>query len=168
MITADWVRMMAHYAAWQNAAQIAALGDVDAEAFEAARGSFFGSIRGTLNHLLWADRMWMSRLAGMAQPSSGSIAMSVEETPDRDAYIAARLEHDRAVGQWAAGLTDAELRGDLTWYSGAAGREIARPLALCVTHMINHGTHHRGQIHAMLTAAGARPGDTDLFLMPGL
>jgi uncharacterized damage-inducible protein DinB len=36
----------------------------------------------------------------------------------------------------------------------------------CVTHFFNHQTHHRGQVHAMLTAAGAKPGDTDLFIMP--
>jgi uncharacterized damage-inducible protein DinB len=43
---------------------------------------------------------------------------------------------------------------------------VARPRALCIAHFFNHQTHHRGQIHAMLTAAGARPGNTDLFLMP--
>ena len=46
------------------------------------------------------------------------------------------------------------------------GREVSRPRALCVLHMFNHQTHHRGQIHAMLTAAGARPGVTDLAFMP--
>ena len=51
-------------------------------------------------------------------------------------------------------------------FPGMLGREVAKPKALCITHMFNHGTHHRGQIHAMLTAAGATPGDTDLFIMP--
>jgi uncharacterized damage-inducible protein DinB len=32
-------------------------------------------------------------------------------------------------------------------------------------HFFNHQTHHRGQVHAILTAAGAKPGDTDLFLI---
>jgi uncharacterized damage-inducible protein DinB len=31
--------------------------------------------------------------------------------------------------------------------------------------MFNHQTHHRGQAHAMLTAAGAKPQDTDLIMM---
>jgi uncharacterized damage-inducible protein DinB len=39
-------------------------------------------------------------------------------------------------------------------------------MALCVAHFFNHQTHHRGQVHAMLTAAGAQPGDTDLFILP--
>jgi uncharacterized damage-inducible protein DinB len=37
-----------------------------------------------------------------------------------------------------------------------------------VAHFFNHQTHHRGQIHCMLTQAGALPHDTDLSMMPGL
>ena len=53
--------------------------------------------------------------------------------------------------------------------SGAANREVRAPLRLLVTHFFNHQTHHRGQVHAMLTAAGQETGDTDLFLLiPGI
>ncbi|MEM6727609.1 MAG: DinB family protein, partial [Pseudomonadota bacterium] len=55
--------------------------------------------------------------------------------------------------------------GDLSWFSGALGRDVTKPLAFCVAHFFNHQTHHRGQIHAMLTAAGHVPPDTDLFLL---
>ena len=47
----------------------------------------------------------------------------------------------------------------------AIGRELSKPRDMLVVHMFNHQTHHRGQVHAMLTAAGARPDDTDLPLM---
>ena len=57
------------------------------------------------------------------------------------------------------------LAGDLTWYSGAAQRSLTGPRWKLVVHFFNHQTHHRGQIHAMLTQAGAKPGDTDLPLM---
>ena len=40
-----------------------------------------------------------------------------------------------------------------------------KPLGLLVPHLFNHQTHHRGQVHAMLTAAGERTGDTDLMLL---
>jgi uncharacterized damage-inducible protein DinB len=107
----------------------------------------------------------MHRLAGQPKPAQRSIGDSVAETPDWPAYRAARRETDAAIADWAAGLSDADVRGDLTWYSGAAGREIAKPRGLAIVHLFNHQTHHRGQVHAMLTAAGARPDDTDLFLM---
>jgi uncharacterized damage-inducible protein DinB len=31
-----------------------------------------------------------------------------------------------------------------------------------VTHFFNHQTHHRGQVHALLTGFGEQTGDTDL------
>ena len=37
---------------------------------------------------------------------------------------------------------------------------------MLVTHMFNHQTHHRGQVHCMLTQAGAKPSDTDLPFLP--
>lgn len=46
--------------------------------------------------------------------------------------------------------------------------DVVRPKWLVVSHIFNHQTHHRGQIHAMLTAAGAKPQDTDLILMEPL
>ena len=62
-------------------------------------------------------------------------------------------------------VDDAWLGEDLVWFSGAANREIRAPKGLLVTHFFNHQTHHRGQAHAMLTAAGQETGDTDLFLL---
>jgi uncharacterized damage-inducible protein DinB len=37
--------------------------------------------------------------------------------------------------------------------------------SLLVMHFFNHQTHHRGQAHAMITAAGEQTGDTDLPLV---
>jgi uncharacterized damage-inducible protein DinB len=78
---------------------------------------------------------------------------------------AAREQADADITRWAAKVDDAWLADDLTWFSGAANREIRAPLRLLVTHFFNHQTHHRGQVHAMLTAAGQETGDTDLFLL---
>jgi uncharacterized damage-inducible protein DinB len=58
------------------------------------------------------------------------------------------------------------LWGDLTGYSDVSGRELTEPKALCVTHSFNHQTDYRGQIHAMLTAAGKNPQPTDFPFMP--
>jgi len=50
----------------------------------------------------------------------------------------------------------------LSWYSGAIQAEVRRPRWVLAIQLFNHGTHHRGQVHAMLTAAGAKPDDTDV------
>jgi len=165
MISATYARTMARYNAWQNRSLYTAAGGLPDAARRADRGAFFGSIHGTLSHLLWGDRMWMSRFAGLDRPPGG-IPESAALFVDWADLSAARDETDAAILAWTDGLTDAALAGDYSYWSSAAGREISRPLGLLVTHFFNHQTHHRGQVHAMLTAAGARPEDTDLFLMP--
>ena len=165
VIGPGYARAMARYNAWQNEGLLLAAGTVDDAAREADLGAHFGSIRATFSHLLWADRVWMSRLAGWEKPAGG-IADSAGHETDWDRLREARAAEDGRITDWADGLADSALSGVLTWWSGAAGREVSMPRALCAMHMVNHQTHHRGQIHAMLTAAGARPGDTDLFLMP--
>lgn len=126
------------------------------------RGAFFGSIHGTLNHLLWADRMWMSRFDGWDKPAV-PLAGSRDLIECFDVLWPARVEADAALLGWAAHVERTWLDGRLTWFSGAVGREVSRPVATLVVHLFNHQTHHRGQVHAMLTAAGQDTGDTDLF-----
>jgi uncharacterized damage-inducible protein DinB len=71
MIDIGYVQRMARYNHWQNQ-NLYGVADVlsDAER-RRQRGAFFGSIHATLNHLLWADRIWMSRLAGTPPPTGG-------------------------------------------------------------------------------------------------
>jgi len=82
---------------------------------------------------------------------------------------AEREKADKDISRWANKVDDSWLAEDLTWFSGAANREVRAPLRLLVTHFFNHQTHHRGQVHAMLTAAGQQTDDTDLFpLVPAI
>ena len=77
MIDADYARTMARYTAWQNESVINAASGLDEAARCADRGAFFGSIAGTLNHLLWGDRIWMNRFAGIDEPKGATIRESV-------------------------------------------------------------------------------------------
>jgi uncharacterized damage-inducible protein DinB len=165
MIGAQFVRTMARYNAWQNAGLYAAADTLDDAAREAGRGAFFGSIRGTLSHLLWGDTIWMSRFDGWDRPAVG-IPGSPDWITDWDELAHRRKAADELILDWSIRVSDAALAGDLSWYSGALKADVTKPMPLCVVHFFNHQTHHRGQVHAMLTAAGARPGDTDLFIMP--
>ena len=165
MITADYCRTMARYNAWQNNGLRSIVDQMDPEELTKDRGAFFGSIFGTLNHLLWGDQLWMSRFDGGDHPAGG-IAESVDLTPTPSAWFAERFRTDGRITEWARRLNEIDLVGDLTWISGAMNATVTKPVAFCVTHFFNHQTHHRGQVHAMLTAAGRRPLDTDLFFMP--
>lgn len=166
MIGAKHARTMAAYNKWQNDSLYGAAEALDDSTRRADRGAFFGSIHGTLNHILWGDRMWMSRFSGSAKPTQPNFAGSVEEGGDWPDLKSARTEMDQAIINWAAGLDDERLAGDLSWFSGALQADVSKPMWMLVTHFFNHQTHHRGQVHAMLTAAGAKPDDTDLFIMP--
>lgn len=164
MITPDWVRMMAAYNAEMNRRLYAAASRLPEHARIHGRGAFWGSIHGTFCHLLWGDRMWMSRFAGWPKPDRG-LRDSATLEPDFAALRAAREEADAGIIAWASAVDPAWLGGELRWFSGAAQREMRRSTAVLVTHFFNHQTHHRGQAHAMLTAAGEQTGDTDLMLV---
>lgn len=165
MITPDYVQMMARYNRWQNQSMYAAAATLSPDARAEDRGAFFGSIHATLSHLLWGDTIWMSRFAGGGAPGGG-IAGSPAFAPDWDVLCRDRVAMDDRIVGWASALDPIAPGTQLAWHSGALGRDVQKPLTLCITHFFNHQTHHRGQVHAMLTAAGARPGDTDLFILP--
>ena len=165
MITPDYCATMARYNRWQNAHLIAAADTLAPEALTQDRGAFFGSILGTFSHVLWGDLIWLSRLTGSPAPRmpiGGSDRMHEAWEP----FCAERRATDAAIIDKAAALTETDLAGDLAWHSALAGRDFVQPRALLWTHLFNHQTHHRGQIHAMLTAAGATTGSTDLPFMP--
>ena len=165
MISPEYLWVMSRYNRWQNHSLYGAADALDEADRTADRGAFFGSIHGTLSHLLWGDTIWMSRFDGWDAPATG-IAGSPDAEPDWAALKAARTRADARIMEWADRIVPGDLEGDLTWYSGASGRELTKPRTLLVMQLFNHQTHHRGQVHAMLTAAGARPDDTDLPFMP--
>jgi uncharacterized damage-inducible protein DinB len=161
MITPAWVRVMAAYNAEMNRRVYAAADTLTPAQRGADRGAFFGSVHGTLSHLLWGDSTWMHRFAGWPKPEGG-----IRESPrlfaEWEALKAARVAADARIADWAAAVDPSWLSGELRWFSAAANRDMAQPAWLLVTHFFNHQTHHRGQIHALLTGFGAATGDTDL------
>jgi uncharacterized damage-inducible protein DinB len=166
MIDPAYCQMMARYNRWQNQNLIAAADTLSDAARRQQRGAFFGSIFATLNHLLWADTIWLHRFSGSEKPQQPNIPGSVTEAADWQSYCERRAAKTGDFIAWADGVTQARLDGDLVWYSGASKKDMVRPLGMMAVHVFNHQTHQRGQIHAMLTAAGAKPDDTDLMLMP--
>ncbi len=165
MIDHNYLRMMTRYNKWQNTAVYAAADRLSDADRRLDRGAFFGTIHATLAHLLWADRIWMSRF-DLGPPPGGSIKDSASFIDDWAALTTARHAMDQMMLEWSDNYAPGAVLGNLDWYSGAAGRNVSAPLGVVLPHIFNHQTHHRGQIHAMLTAAGCQTADTDLFLMP--
>ena len=164
MITPAYIRTMAEYNAEMNRRLYGAAARLSDEERRMPRGAFWGSIHGTLTHILWGDRQWMSRFDAWPKPTT-PIKQSAGMIEDFAALTSERETADRDISRWAAKVDDAWLAEDMTWFSGAANREVTAQKGLLVAHFFNHQTHHRGQAHAMLTAAGQETGDTDLFLL---
>jgi uncharacterized damage-inducible protein DinB len=166
MMTVDLARTMARYNRWQNRSLYGAAATLADAERRRDRGAFFGSIHATLAHILWADLAWLNRFGVLPPPPRGVLKDPGAVFPDWDALSAERRRIDEVMVGWTDGLTPADIAGDLTYHSMASGTTSTRPRGLLLAHLFNHQTHHRGQVHAMLTAAGARPDDTDLPLLP--
>jgi uncharacterized damage-inducible protein DinB len=166
MITPEYARVMAGYNRWQNENLYGCADRLRDEQRREQRGAFFGSVHGTLSHLLWADQIWMSRFAGTPPPKAAGIADSSRMVDSWEDLKRERAAFDDVIIAWADKLDPRWLEGDLTWYSGSAKRELTKPKSMLVVHLFNHQTHHRGQVHCLLTQFGIPPGDTDLPQRP--
>lgn len=166
MIQKEYVLQMARYNAWQNSQLRDVLKHMSPADLVLDRGAFFGSIFGTMNHLLWGDTMWMSRWCSDVAKPAVSGAQSAQATPSFDVWDAQRFSLDGRIRIWAQTLCNMDLCGQVSWYSGATNQHMSMPMTLCVAHMFNHQTHHRGQISQMMSAAGLTPPVSDIIFMP--
>jgi uncharacterized damage-inducible protein DinB len=166
MIDTGYIRTMAGYNRWQNQSLYRAADTLNDSDRTLDKGAFFGSVQATLTHLLWGDKIWMSRFTDAPAPRTKNIPASIGKVQNWASLKREQAEMDSRINAWAIAVMADDLAGDLSWFSGAAGRDISKPLSLLVIHFFNHQTHHRGQVHCLLTLLGATPDATDLFLMP--
>ena len=154
-------QMLAQYNGWANQRLYRACRALSEEAYHDRReAAFFGSIHGTLNHILLGDRVWFDRVEGKR---TGGIS-SLDQILHRDftSLAAARAAEDARIIGIAGGLTTARL-GETLEYDSVAGERHRTRLDRVLTHVFNHQTHHRGQTHGLLSQAGEEPPPLDLI-----
>ncbi|MBL6454593.1 DinB family protein [Belnapia sp. T6] len=144
--------MLAYYNQWANGRLYAAAGQIAPEALAEDRGAFFGSLLGTLNHLLVTDRLWMSRLDG---ESPRGTRLDEVLHHDFDDLHAARLVQDGRLVEYVYGLSEKRLAESLN-YATSSGAPHSQPLHHVLAHLFNHQTHHRGQAHHLVGLALGR------------
>jgi uncharacterized damage-inducible protein DinB len=166
------LRLMADYNRWMNTRLYAAAATLDDASVHADRGAFFGSLFGTLNHVVVADTIWLKRFAADPSGALGLAPLHKEPMPtklgepicDTLAELATRRAGlDALICDWVATLTDADLDGALA-YRNTQGVPATRNLFAVLMHFFNHQTHHRGQATTLLSQAGVDMGPTDLLL----
>lgn len=167
MITPAYVQRMARYNRWQNENLYGAAERLPDSERTRDLGAFFGSIQGTLSHLLMTDQMWLHRFQPdrFQMPKVASVAATATAVANWGALDVARKDLDKTLIEWCDAVDADWLDGDVAYHSVAMARDYTRPRGLLLTHLFNHQTHHRGQVHCMLTQSGIKPGDTDLPIM---
>ncbi|MBL9030173.1 MAG: DinB family protein [Phycisphaerae bacterium] len=111
-----------------------------------------------MGHILWAQRRWLWRMGECEPPPE---VMPVKEWP------VSRLEQEATDldGLWARfleGITDEDLAEPVR-YLGSDGQAYQDTVADIVTHVLMHGTYHRGQVAMLVKQCGGRPAETDFI-----
>ena len=165
--------LLARYNAWMNAKLYDAAATLPPAALALDRGAFFGSIIGTLNHLVVADTIWLKRFA--VHPPQHPALDPVRQLPspagldavlftDLTALRQRRTLLDEAITTWAAALTAEDLATNLD-YATTKGVARSKNFAALLLHLFNHQTHHRGQATTLLAQAGVDVGVSDLVAL---
>ena len=155
--------MFAGYNRWANRRIYDAARACRTTTTGAPRGAFFGSLHGTLNHLVVADRIWMRRFTGDGAGADRARRDPSTTTSTRSPPHAA-VEDERIVG-YIDGLTEADLAATFSYRTIATPQDITQPLAPALSHFFNHQTHHRGQAHGLLSAIGGNDAAPSLDLI---
>lgn len=152
-------KRMASYNRWANGRLYDAARGIPGDLYRKNVGAFFGSLHGTLNHLLVTDRIWMKRLTGEGEAPASLDAILFD---DFDELAAAREAEDERILAWTGRLSPEDFESDFS-YTNMAGDRFRDRLDLLLSHMFNHQTHHRGQAHTVIGQLGHEPPSMDLI-----
>jgi uncharacterized damage-inducible protein DinB len=111
----------------------------------------------TLVHIYAADRIWLSRVQGESRAS-------FVDPADRD-LVLLQSEWPALLQRWKLWLRDFNdddvLR--LISFNDLKGRPYTQPAWQILLHLVNHGTHHRGQVSGFLRSMDRTPPPLDLM-----
>ena len=165
--------LMARYNQWMNEKIYAAAANLGHIQLVENKGAFFGSILGSLNHILVGDTIWLKRFALHPAQYSSLVSVGLLPVPgalseilysDFSELRKARVEMDEVIINWSLEASDSDYEHDLS-YRNTKGLPFTKKFGFLVQHFYNHQTHHRGQITTLLTQCGADVGVTDLVAL---
>jgi uncharacterized damage-inducible protein DinB len=155
-VSADVLRTHLDYTAWASRRLVDLAAGLTSEELARDFQTADHSIVGTLAHIYAADRIWLARVT---QSPAGTFITDA----DRDISVLKNdwpVLHDRW-RSWASSLTNEAADANLS-YKDSKGNPYIQPLWQILLHVVNHGTHHRGQVSGFLRALGHTPPPLDL------
>lgn len=156
----EHLRRMARYNAWANRRLYAACEELPDAEYRGPRRAFFGSIHGTLNHLLVGDRIWLARIEGQASPR---LRLDDQPCGSLSELAPERAAEDQRMIRLVDGYQERDLAREVRYRMTTRPDEVATPLHLCWLNLFNHQTHHRGQVHDQLSQTEVPPPPLDLI-----
>jgi uncharacterized damage-inducible protein DinB len=159
MITPEYLRVLFDYHAWATTRVLETAALLEPTDLDAAPLAGLGSLRQILVHALSAEWVWCSRLGGVSPRAH----LDPAELPTLAAIRTRWSEEERALRSLIASLDAAALAGDLA-YQTLGGQAQLTPRWQILVHLANHGTQHRSEAAALLTALGHSPGDLDMIV----
>jgi uncharacterized damage-inducible protein DinB len=154
------LRRMARYNAWANRRLYAACAQLAEPEYHKPRPAFFGSIHGTLNHLLITDWIWLARIEGRPSPK---VRLNDRPCASLAELKEARAAEDARMIDLVDGYAEDDLRRPVRYRRIVDPEDAETPLDLCWLHLFNHHTHHRGQVHDQLSQTEVAPPSLDLI-----
>ena len=146
------------YNQWANGKILGAAANVTQEQFVADAPFPHGGLRSTLVHTLFAEWIWRNRWEG----NSPTSRLKPDEFPTVESLRARWMEEQTSLMAFVESLTDEKLTATLP-YKNTKGVPFEQVLWKMMAHVVNHGTQHRAEAAAMLTAYGCSPGDVDMI-----
>lgn len=154
------IAFLFQYNEWATRRILAAAAHLTHDEFVTARSLTFGSLRGTMVHNFGADWIWRRRCEDKVSPPD----LPAEDLFPTFADLRSAWEEEQAaMHAYVAGLTDAEIDGDMA-YTTTNGTPMHAPMWQVLLHLINHGTQHRAEVAQVLTELGHSPGEVDLIV----
>jgi uncharacterized damage-inducible protein DinB len=154
--------LLARYNRAANEALIGHLAGLGDEALSAARGSYFGSIQGILDHIIMCDINWLRRFRILFSADEAlnrpRLAPPGSEWTKFEFPLFAEFRRERALVDsifvdWIASA-DASRFGEVLAYADSHGNPKRYYLRDALDHVFNHQTHHRGQLSQILDQMG--------------
>lgn len=156
-VSADALRTHIDYSAWASRRLTDAAATLSLEEITKDFKTADRSVLDTLAHIFAGDRVWLARVSGGPIPSF---------ITDADRNLAVLQNDWPAVlgrwAEWAGSLTDESVSEGIT-YHDLKGRQWTTPIWQIVMHVVNHATHHRGQVAGFLRSMGHTPPPLDLI-----
>jgi uncharacterized damage-inducible protein DinB len=154
----DAFRIFARYNRVANERLYEQVRKLDVAEYRRERRGSFGSIHALLNHTMVGDRIWMSRFTGAGKTTPPLNTILYETFAEINS---ARAEEDAGIEAFFNKVDDDFLTRSLA-YTNSRGKECVDAFAPAVLHFFNHQTHHRGQVHVMLSQTEVSPPALDM------